>query len=117
MDAISQMTFYCFFLKENVWNPIKISLKFVPKGSINNIPALVQIMALRRPGDKPLSEPMMVNLPTHICVTGPLWANGALWNIQQSHLPTTLQNVVYIKFNEAMHGANGLQKERLLKDW
>ena len=35
---------------------IKISLKFVPKGPFNNIPALVQIVALRRPGDKPLSE-------------------------------------------------------------
>ena len=32
-------------------------MKFVPKGPINNIPALVQIMAWRRPGDKPLSEP------------------------------------------------------------
>ena len=28
-------------VNENVWIPIKISLKFVPKGSINNIPALV----------------------------------------------------------------------------
>ena len=46
-------------LNENVWIPIKISLKFVPKGPINNIPALVQIMAWRRTGDKPLSEPMM----------------------------------------------------------
>ena len=36
-----------------------ISLKFVPKGLINNIPALVQIMAWRRPGANPLSEPMM----------------------------------------------------------
>ena len=49
-----------FFLKENVWILIKISLKCVPKGPINNIPALVQIMDWRRPGDKPLSEPMMV---------------------------------------------------------
>ena len=63
----------CIFLNENVWIPIKISLKFVPKGRINNIPALVQIMAWRRPGDKPLSEPMMVSLPTHICVTRPQW--------------------------------------------
>ena len=39
---------------------IKISLKFVPKGPINNIPALVQIMAWGRPGDKPLSEAMIV---------------------------------------------------------
>ena len=51
--------FKCNFLNENVWIPIKISLKFVPKGPINNIPALVQIMAWRQTGDKPLSEPMM----------------------------------------------------------
>ena len=63
----------CIFLYENVW--IWISLKVVPKGPINNIPALVQIMAWRRPGDKPLSEPMMVRLPTHICVTRPQWVN------------------------------------------
>ena len=55
----------CIFWNENVWLPIKISLKFVPHGAINNIPALVQIMAWRRPGDKPLSGPMMVRLPTH----------------------------------------------------
>ena len=59
------------FLNENLWISIEISLKFVPKDTINNIPALVQIMAWRRPGDKPLSEPMMVNLLTHICVTRP----------------------------------------------
>ena len=63
------------FLNENVWIPIEISLKFVPKGSINNIPVLVQIMAWCRPGDKPLSEPMMVSLLTHICVTRPQWVN------------------------------------------
>ena len=38
-------------------------------------PALVQIMAWRRSGDKPLSEPMMVSLLTHICVTRPQWVN------------------------------------------
>ena len=41
---------------KNVIISIKISLKFVLKGSINNIPTLVQIMAWHRPGDKPLSE-------------------------------------------------------------
>ena len=51
--------FKFILLNENVWIPIKISLKFVPKGPINNIPAMVQIMAWRRPGDKPLSEPRM----------------------------------------------------------
>ena len=66
-------TFKCIFLNENVRISIKISLKFVPKISINNIPALVQIMAWRRLGDKPLSEPMMVGLLTHIYVTRPQW--------------------------------------------
>ena len=60
MAAISQTyTFKCILLNENVRFAIKISLKFVPKGSINNIPALVQIMAWRQSGDKPLSEPML----------------------------------------------------------
>ena len=39
--------FKCIFWNENVWISIKISLKFVPNGPINNIP---------------LSEAMMVNL-------------------------------------------------------
>ena len=51
MAAILKRT----FLNENVGISIEISLKFVPKGQINNIPALVQIMPRRRPGDKPLS--------------------------------------------------------------
>ena len=67
--------FRCIVLNENTWIAINISLSFVPKGPIDNIPALVQIMAWRRSGDKPLSEPMMVSLPTHICVTGPPWVN------------------------------------------
>ena len=67
--------FKWIFWNENTWILIKISLKFVYKGQINNIPALVQIMAWRRPGDKPLSEPMMVSLPTHICVTRHQWVN------------------------------------------
>ena len=40
--------FQCTFLNENIYI------------SINDIPALVQIMARRQPGDKPLSETMMV---------------------------------------------------------
>ena len=68
-------TFKRIFLNENVRISIKISLKFVPKGPINNYPALVQIMAWRRSGDKPLFEPMMVSLLTHICVTRPQWVN------------------------------------------
>ena len=68
-------TFKRIFLNENVGISIKISLKFVPKGPINNIPALVQVMAWRRQGDKPLTAPMVVILLTHICVTRPQWVN------------------------------------------
>ena len=65
------------FLNQNVWIPIETSLKFVPKGSINNNPALFQIMAWRRPGDKSLSEPIMASLLlTHICVTRPQWVKS-----------------------------------------
>ena len=66
-------TFKRIFMNENVRISINISLKFVPKGLINNIPTLVQIMAWRLLGDKPLSEPMVVSLLTHICVTRPQW--------------------------------------------
>ena len=67
------------FLNENVWILIEISLKFVPRGPINNMPALVQIMAWRQPGNKPFSEPMMVSLLTRICVTRPQWLTKCTW--------------------------------------
>ena len=65
--------FKCIFVNENILISLKISLKFIPKVRINNIPSLVQIIAWHRPGDKPLSEPMMVSSFTHICVTRPQW--------------------------------------------
>ena len=69
-------TFKRIFLNENVRILIQISLNFVSKGPINNNPALVQIMAWRRSGDKLLSEPMMVSLLTHICINRPQWVNS-----------------------------------------
>ena len=66
-------TFKRIFLNEIIRISIKISLKCVPKGLINSIPALVVIMAWRRPGDKPLSEPMMVS------VTRPQWVK--IWDV------------------------------------
>ena len=62
-------------MHENVWISINISLKFVPRGPLNNNQTLVQAMAWRWPGDKPLLEPMMLRLSTHICVTRPQWVN------------------------------------------
>ena len=89
--------FKCIFLNENEWISLKISLKFVHKGPINNIPALVQIMAWRQSGDKPLSEPVMVSLPTHICVTRPQWVNSLVRRQSHDWLSTvgiTLKNMV-----------------------
>ena len=89
-------SFKCIFLKGNVWIMNIMLLKFVPKGPINNIPALVQIMALRRPGNKPLSEPMMVSLLTHICVTRPQWVDihSTCWHPAILRLFLIYQNVV-----------------------
>ena len=51
--------FKLIFLYEHRLILIKISLKFVSKGPFNDKPALVQIMAWSRTGDKPLSELMV----------------------------------------------------------
>ena len=104
--------FKCIFLNENVYISIKISLKFVPMGPINNIPALVQIMAWRRPGDKPLSAPMMITLLTHICITRPRWVKPQWFNTHytstQLHLWTP--NTQYCNCKFPLHWDNFRQK-------
>ena len=54
-------------MNEKFFISIQISLKFVPKGQIDNNPALVQIMAWRQIGDKPSSEPVLTWI-TDTCV-------------------------------------------------
>ena len=101
--------FTCSFVNENVWISITISLKFVPKGPNNNIPALVHIMAWRRPGDKSLSEPMMASLLTHICVTRPQWVKELLSRTLISlrfHGPDH-KRILYIS---QQHCCNGMSK-------
>ena len=91
-------TFKRIFLNEKVRISIKISLKFVPKGPINNNPALVQIMAWRRPGDKPLSELMMVSLLTHICVTRSQWVNRRRFHTLYMIDHTKYHSVSFVSF-------------------
>ena len=103
-------TFKCIFLNENVRISIRFSLTLIPKGSINNYPALVQIMAWRRPGAKPISEAVMVRLPMHICVTRPQWVlswsvvhwdPNALWPYLNTHRPDATQlahTTIYILY-------------------
>ena len=83
----------CMFLHKDVWVSIKISLKFVPRGPINNIPALVQIMAWRRPGNKPLSEPMMASLLKYVCVTPPQWVKNQSPYLPQGTTPALLSHI------------------------
>ena len=46
-------------MNEEFYILIRISLKFVPQGLNDNKSVMVQVMAWRRPGDKPLPGPMM----------------------------------------------------------
>ena len=101
--------FRCIFLNENVWIFITISLIFFPKGRINNIPALVQIMAWRRRGDKPLSESMMISLPTHICVTRPQWVKKIdIVSIKRSGIIHTKCRLAVVNFKD--HHGYGLSQ-------
>ena len=63
MATILADKIYKIFLYEYDRIQIQISLKVVPKSPINNKPALVQVMAWHWPGNKPLHEPMMAQLP------------------------------------------------------
>ena len=76
MDAISQTTLSKAFLwmkmLEFWW---KFHWRLFLRVQLT-IPALVQIMAWCRPGNKPLSEPMLVCLMMHICITRPQWVNS-----------------------------------------
>ena len=51
--------FNCICLNENVRIPIQISLKIVPRSPTDNKPSLVQVMAWRPTGSKPLPEPII----------------------------------------------------------
>ena len=59
-------------------------------------------MAWRRPGDKPLSEPMVVRLPTHICVTRPQWDNDLL-NAIGIQTKSCLEQIIRYKITEEWH--------------
>ena len=101
-------TFKCIFLNENVRISIKISLKFVPKGPINSIPALVETIVWQQPGDKLLSEPMLLSSPTHICVTPPQWVNS-LWpsdTIRRQGTESTLAQVMACCLTAPSHYLN-----------
>ena len=61
--------FKSFFVNKEYLNLTLISLKFVPKGPIDNKSTLDQVMAWCRTGDKPLPEPILPYSMMHICGT------------------------------------------------
>ena len=73
--------------------------------AINNISALVQIMAWRRPGDKPLPEPMMACLLTHTCITRPQWVKLPLSHWSLNKIADIFADNIFICIfmNENMH--------------
>ena len=77
MDAISQTTFSNAFYWVKMYGfRLKFHWSLFLRVQLTIFQHWFQIMAWRRPGDKPLSKAMMVNLPTHICVTRPQWVNN-----------------------------------------
>ena len=87
--------FKCILLNEKIQISITISLKSVSKDLINIIPALVQIIAWRHPGDKPLSELMIACLLTHICVTRPHWVRFLNIILLLRHTHESLASIRY----------------------
>ena len=85
--------FKCIFVNEKFCISIRISLKFVPKGPINNKSALVQVMAWRQTSDKPLPEPMMTQFTdAFICGTRGSWVNSSLPGLGPSYLDHAYDN-------------------------
>ena len=56
-------------MKENIFISIQFSLKFIPKGSVDNEAALAQGMASCRTGDKPSLNQGSPSSPPYICGT------------------------------------------------
>ena len=95
LAAIFQTSFWKrIFINKNILILFKISMKFLPMGSINNIPALVQIMAWCRTGDKPLFEPMLMRLLTNKCVTRPQWVKDGKGLLPTR--PVSMESLYYI---------------------
>ena len=62
MATISETTISNAVTSMEFWISKKVSLKFVSKGLFDNKSALVQVIAWRQTGDKPLPYPMMTQL-------------------------------------------------------
>ena len=81
------MTFSIVFTWMKMVVPIQVSLKYISMSPINSKLALVQVMAWRRAGDKPLPELMMTQLIHAYVRQKGRWVTGIDTKIEVS--PTT----------------------------
>ena len=90
------------------------------------IPAMVQVMAWRRPGDKPLIKPMVVSLPTHIYVTRPRWVNIIvnqfrigigiwIWSVLTEQMAVTMSQTFKTHFQTTHDDV--IKWKHFLRDW
>ena len=99
MTAISQTTFSSAFSWTKIFEfRLRFHWSLFPKGPIDNIPRLVQIMAWRRSGDKPLSEQVTESLLTYICITRPQWIKAHSHTQTKQNKLTILANFTAIQF-------------------
>ena len=70
---------------------IQISWKIVPKGLIDDMSALVQVIAWRRTGNKPLPEPMMAPLTCRYATLG-----GNEFKLNEAWLHIYMMHFIYI---------------------
>ena len=86
-------SFKCMFLNENRI-PIRVSLKFVPRSPIGNKPALVQVIACRRTGNKPLPELILTQF-TYAYI----WSTRGRWIKEEQNW---FINQIFILYNNNM---------------
>ena len=72
---IADDIFKRIFVNENDWMSIKISLKFIHEGPIDNKSVLVQVMAWRRQATSHYLNQCWPSFLTHICGTRGRWVN------------------------------------------
>ena len=74
------------------WNTVFISLNFFPKGPIENMSALVQVMAWRQTGHKPYLDWLWLSSFTYVCHLGPVFISDKTsyrtisWSIEVAKL-------------------------------
>ena len=106
MDAISQRTFSSAFSWMKMF---QFRLKF--HWSLFLRVQLTILQHWHRPGDKPLSEPMLVSLPTCICFTPPQWVKYSSYQSPScvSNLPKSLRGQ-WVKPYMTWHWFYGIQQ-------